>query len=148
MNWEKLLAEKRIKLHKTSLSEMVQFREIIARDLKDAQIIELSMDRRFACLYSAALQLAHMVTACAGYRVAAISGHHKTSFEVLKLAIGNAAAQHATYFDACRRKQNIVEYDSSSVATETEVVELKDKVLEFQEMVELWIKQNYPKLTK
>ncbi len=75
MNWEKLLAEKRVKPHKTSLIEMVQFREIVARDLKDAQIRGLSIDRRFACLYSAALQLAHMITACSGYRIAATAGH-------------------------------------------------------------------------
>ena len=87
MNWEGLLTEKRVKPHKTSLSEMVQLREIVVRDLADAQIRELSMDRRFACLYSAALQLAH-----------------------------------------------------------TEIHELQNKVLEFQELVERWIKQTYPHL--
>ncbi len=147
MNWDGFLAEKRIKPHKTSLSEMVQLREIVARDLKDAQIKELSIDRRFACLYSAALQLAHMVIACAGYRALPVSGHHKTSFEALKLAMGKSVTPYAVYFDVCRRKRNIVEYDGSAIATETEVAELQDKVLEFQEMVELWIQQNHSKLS-
>jgi hypothetical protein len=59
MSWEKLLANKLVKSHKIDLVEITQLREIVARDLKDARIRELSIDRRFACLYSAALQLAH-----------------------------------------------------------------------------------------
>jgi transcription elongation factor Elf1 len=114
VNWEELLAEKRVKPHKTSLSEIVQLREIVVRDLKDSKIKELSIDRRFACLYSAALQLVHMVTACAGYRVSAVSGHHKTSFEVLKLAMGKSVITYAVYFDVCRRKRNLDQADSSS----------------------------------
>ncbi len=148
MNWEKLLANKLVKSHKTDLVEITQLREIVARDLKDARIKELSIDRRFACLYSAALQLAHMVTACNGYRVSAVSGHHKTSFEVLKLSIGKSIISLAAYFDVCRRKRNIVEYDGSSIVTETELVELQKKVLEFQDIIENWIKKNYPKLSK
>ncbi len=148
MNWEKLLANTLVKSHKTDLVEITQLREIVARYLKDARIKELSIDRHFACLYSAALQLAHMVTACNGYRVSAVSGHHKTSFEVLKLSIGKSIISLAAYFDVCRRKRNIVEYDGSSIVTETELVELQKKVLEFQDIIENWIKKNYPKLSK
>jgi hypothetical protein len=148
MSWEKLLANRLIKPHKTDLIEITQLREIVVRDLKDARIKELSIDRRFACLYSAALQLAHMVTACDGYRVSAVVGHHKTSFEVLKLSIGNSISPFAAYFDVCRRKRNIVEYDGSSIITETELVEIQSMVLEFQDIIENWIKKNYPKLSK
>lgn len=148
MNWDKLLAENRVKLHKTSAIELAQLREVVARDLKDAEISELSIDRRFACLYSAALRIAHMVTACSGYKISASTGHHKTSFEVLKLSLGKSVHPYAIYFDVCRRKRNIVEYDSSCVATEDEVTELREKVLEFQNIVEKWIIDNYPKLSR
>jgi hypothetical protein len=148
MNWEKLLADKLVKSHKADLIELTQLREIVARDLKDARIKELSVDRRFTCFYSAALQLAHMVAACSGYRVSAVSGHHKTSFEVLKLSMGKSITPFAAYFDVCRRKRNIVEYDGSSIVTETELIELQNRVLEFQDIVENWIKKNYPKLSK
>ena len=57
---------------------------------------------------------------------------HETSFEVLKLVLDKSIEPYAVYFDVCRRKRNIVEYDASSVATETEVRELRAKVLEFQ----------------
>lgn len=148
MSWAKLLADRRVKTHVTSPSEITQLRAVVARDLTDAQVVGLSPDRKFACLYSAALQLAHMVIACAGYRVSATSGHHKTSFEVLTPAMGQKAAPYAVYFDICRRKRNIVEYDNSSVATQTEVNELLIKVQEFEEMVEQWIKRKKPHLSK
>jgi hypothetical protein len=148
MSWEKLLADKFIKSHKADLAEITQLREIVIRDLKDARIRELSIDRRFACLYSAALQLAHMVTACNCYRVSAVSGHHKMSFAVLKLSMGKSITPFAEYFDVCRRKRNIVEYDGSSIVTETELAELQDQILKFQEIVESWIRKNYPKLSK
>ncbi len=105
MNWEKLLADKLIKSHKADMVEITQWREIVARDLKDARIKELSIDRRFACLYSAALQLAHIVTACSGYRVSAVSGHHKTSFEVLKLSMGKSITPFAAYFDCVQKEK-------------------------------------------
>jgi hypothetical protein len=147
VSWEKLLADNRVKTHKTSLAEMIELREVITRDIKDAQIRELSLDRQFACLYSAALQLAHMIIACAGYRVSPIAGHHKTSFEVLHLILGKSIEPHSIYFDICRRKRNIVEYDTSAVATATEVKELHRKILEFQTIVEQWIGKNHPELS-
>jgi hypothetical protein len=148
MSWQQLLAEKRVRTHSTSRGELAQLRLVVARDLSDGQVPGLSADRRFACLYSAALQLAHMAIACAGYRVAATSGHHKTSLDALELVIGGAVRPYSAYLDICRRKRNLLEYDSSSIATETEVQELLLKVSELEEIVEKWIEQFHPSLGK
>jgi hypothetical protein len=52
----------------------------------------VSADRRFATAYNAALLTAHMVIACAGYRVTAKTGHHKVAFDVITLS-ANASKQ-------------------------------------------------------
>jgi hypothetical protein len=85
-------------------------RELIARDLKDAGVTEISADRRFATAYNAALQAANMAVACAGYRISSTSGHHKIALESAQLALGKAANEYADYFETCRRKRNMIDY--------------------------------------
>jgi hypothetical protein len=116
---------------------------VVARDLKDAALLDLSADRRFAIAYNAVLQLATMVIACSGYRVRGI-GHHHTTFEALELAMGPSITAHAVYFDTCRRKRNLVDYDVAHIITETEARELFEKAHEFHQLVEDWITQHYP----
>jgi len=77
MSWKELLAESKVHAHKTSRKELDDLRAVIVRDLEDAAIQELSDDRRFATAYTAALQMAKMSIACAGFRLASTSGHHR-----------------------------------------------------------------------
>jgi hypothetical protein len=94
-------------------------RALVARDLADAAIPGLSADRRFATAYNAALQVASMAVACAGYRVTAKTGHHRVTLEAAVLALGSRAQRHADYLETCRRKRNVIDYTRSHVATET-----------------------------
>jgi len=87
-----------------------------------------------------------MAIACSGYRVTAKSGHHKTTFDALRLAIGAAAGHYGDYFDACRRKRNIIDYTRSHVATETEAKEIVEKASEFYAFVEAWIEARFKTL--
>ena len=148
MSWAKLLAEKRIKTHKTGLSELKNLREVIERDLKDASIPMVSADRRFATAYNAALQTAQMVIACSGYRLSSTAGHHQTSFEAAELAMGRPVQSLMTYFDTCRRKRNLVDYDKAHVASETEAQELVNKAGEFVTLAEVWIEAHHPTLKR
>jgi hypothetical protein len=75
MSWKTLLAARKIHTHHSSKQELDELRAVVKRDLADAALPALSEDRRFATAYNAALQVARMATACAGYRVAAVSGH-------------------------------------------------------------------------
>lgn len=103
-----------------SAQELAQLREVIDRDLKDAALSGLSEDRRFATAYNAVLQLAKMVIAWAGYRVRARQGHHQASFQALFLAMGSGVADLVAYFDTCRRKRNLVDYDRADQVSKTE----------------------------
>jgi hypothetical protein len=62
------------------------------------------------------------------------------------LALGAEARVFTDYFDACRRKRNLIDYDNSSVATETEAAELVRKASEFYALVEKWIAANHAAL--
>ena len=145
MTWRQLLANHEVKRHKTAKRELDSLRAVIVRDLADASLDRLSADRRFATAYNAALQAARMAIACAGYRVAG-AGHHKISFEAVKRAIGKAAEPYSDYFDRCRRKRNVIDYDDAFVATETEAQEIVVKTKEFVAMIERWIAEFHPSL--
>lgn len=109
MSWKKLLAESKFHAHKTSRKELDDLRAVIVRDLEDAAIQELSGDRRFATAYNAALQTAKMSIACTGFRLASTPGHHRLTFEAARLALGTTAARTLDFFEACRRKRNVID---------------------------------------
>jgi hypothetical protein len=143
MPWQPLLASKRVQPHTASLDELAGLRAVVARDLRDAALSGLSADRRFAIAYNTVLQAATMVIACAGYRVRS-GGHHHITFVPLELAMGPEVAELASYFDTCRRKRNLVDYNMASVATETEIQELVEKAQAFRQRVEDWIAHDHP----
>ncbi len=89
-----------------------------------------------------------MAIACASYRVTAKTGHHKISFDSIKLALGAGADKYAGYFETCRRKRNVIDYTRSHVATETEAKEIVEKATEFYEFVEEWIDSKFPNLKR
>jgi hypothetical protein len=144
MSWKRWLAAGDIRAHKTSRQELENLRALIARDLADASIPGLSADRRFATAYSAALQAATIAVACSSYRVSARAGHHAITFQAAQLAIGKTAATLTDYFEACRRKRNVIDYMHSSVATDTEATELQQKTNEFHQLVERWVATHHP----
>jgi hypothetical protein len=145
MSWRQLLTAHRVQRHRTNRQELDGLRAVVERDLSDAKVPGLSTDRQFATAYNAVLQLAKMAIACAGYRVAG-QGHHLTTFEAVELAMGRSIAPLANYFETCRRKRNMLDYDMANVATETEVRELLEKAEQFRVLVEQWITQHHPQL--
>ena len=132
-----------MKTHATSKNELDDLRGVIARDLADAALTELSADRRFATAYNGVLQLAKMAVACAGYRVSGI-GHHQSTFEAAELAIGPSSSRFVAYFETCRRKRNLLDYDMANVASETETTQLLQEAENFRQLVEAWIEHNQP----
>jgi len=146
VSWTQLLANNEVQQHRTSKKELESIRAAIHRDLVDASLKGLSADRRFATAYNAALQAVKMAIACAGYRVTAGAGHHRISLESAQLALGKAAVPYTDYFDRCRRKRNVIDYDDANVATETEAQEIVTKAKELVAMVEQWIAKTHPSL--
>jgi len=133
-----LLAENRVEPHATSRQELDDLRSAVERNLRDAAIVQLSADNRFGLAYEAALLLAKMAAACAGYRVKG-QGAHQTTFAALKLAVGPGIAQTASYLERCRRKRNELSYDSAGVVTETEASEILTEARSMQKSIEQWI---------
>ncbi|MGQ0723213.1 MAG: hypothetical protein ACT4PE_16815 [Candidatus Eiseniibacteriota bacterium] len=142
-----MLDERRLQQHRTSRAELDALRELVARDLRDAELAGLSHDRQFAIAYNAVFLLGKMVLACAGYRALA-GAHHQTRFDAVPLAMGSGEKDRARYFQTCRRKRNIVDYDLASGATETEAAELLMAAYAFREDVESWITTVHPQYAR
>ena len=53
--------------------------------------------------------------------------------------MGSGEIDRSRYFQVCRRKRNVVDYDLASEATETEAAELLGVAHAFREAVETWI---------
>jgi hypothetical protein len=143
MPWSRLLADRKVKTHVPTRREIDDLRSVVARDIADASIESLSSDRRFATAFNAALQLARIAVACAGYRVSA-TAHHQTSLEAAEIAMGSDVALLMTYFDTCRRRRSVVDYDMSGVVSDTEVREIIERTEHFRALVEAWIAANHP----
>ena len=108
----------------------------------------VSADRRFATAYNAALQAASMAIARAGFHVTGKTGHHKLTFQAIRLVLGPEAGKYSDYFETCRRKRNLIDYTHSRVATETEAREILEKATEFYTLVEAWIARTHTALRK
>jgi uncharacterized protein (UPF0332 family) len=119
MTLEDLLNQGRLKHHKTSEREIQNLIALARRDIKDAKIIGLSLDRRFACAYNAVLQLATILLYSKGYRPKGV-GHHFTVFQAMKIIMGTDYHAIADYFDSCRSKRNITDYDYAGAISELE----------------------------
>jgi hypothetical protein len=130
----------------TSEQEVDDLRALIDRDLHDAGLVGLSADRFFATSDDAALQSTKMAIACAGYRVVAKQGHHQVGFAAAELAVGPSVANLIAYFETCRRKRSLLDYDAANIVSDTEATEILAKAREFKQEVEDWIAKNHPGL--
>lgn len=145
MTWKDLLDENRVAVHTTSKQELDDLRSAVQRNLRDAAITQLSSDNRFGLAYEAALLLAKMVIACAGYRVKG-QGAHQTTFVALALVLGPGVAAIAGYLDRCRRKPNEISYDCAGLVSDTEAAEILAKTQALQQTVDEWIAATHPHL--
>jgi len=82
-----LVADGRIRPHRTSAREVTDLLRVADRDLADAEIPQLSSDRRFATAYNAALQMATIALYAAGFRAFG-AGHHWATFQALPDIMG------------------------------------------------------------
>ena len=142
MNLKDLLNQGKLRAHKTSKKEINNLITIIRRDIKDSKIEDLSPDRRFACAYNAVLQLATIILYCNGYKPEG-TGHHFTVFQTMKMIMGNNYYELADYFDSCRSKRNITDYDYVGAISDAEAEELIEEAEIFLDLTLNWLKKNY-----
>jgi len=96
--------------------------------------------------YDAARTLSLMVVRAAGYRPRSAGAHYHT-FAALE-AVDPAFAALSAYFDSCRIKRNVSEYEFSGGITDTEAQGLLQTVRRFAIDSEEWIKHHHPTLTQ
>ena len=145
MNFKRWLAEERLRIHETSKKEIQGLLEIANRDLNDASVQDLSIDRRFLIAYEGALTLATIPLYCAGYETYG-RGHHWLTFRILSDAMSEEYSDLAEFFDQCRTKRNVGTYDRGGQISESEVDELIAEVKSFHQEVVDWLKRNHTNL--
>lgn len=143
MSLVRLLNQGRLTRHKTSKKEIANLIQLAKRDIKDAKLKGLSSDRKFSCAYNAVLQLATALLYCNGYKTKGI-GHHITVFEAMKEILGKDYYELADYFDSCRAKRNITDYDYAGGISQGETEELIKEAESFLKIILRWLEMNYP----
>lgn len=142
-NW---VNDGRLQPHSTNKQEIQNLFKLVDRDIKDARINQLSTDRRFATAYNGALQLATIIIHAAGYRTKASTGHHWVTILSFPEVMGKSQKSRADYFNACRAKRNVTDYDRVGEISDQELEELLKEVTEFKNVVISWLKEKHPNL--
>ena len=144
MSLEDWLNEGRLRQHKTSKQEINQLLAVFARDMADAQSTTISIDRRFATAYNAALTVSVAALAASGYRAAG-EGHHYWVIQslVFTLQLGDETIEE---FNRFRRKRNTIDYERIGAVSEREVSEMLELAKNIRSKLEIWLRGNYPDL--
>lgn len=133
MTLDELLREDLIKPQATSPEEIAALWHLVERDLTSAVAPSISLDWQFAISYHAVLQLAAIIVRCEGYR--ATRSRHFATFAALAAIVGDELGELVAYFQTCRVKRNITEYDRAGEISEEEVQNLLTTAKEFREWV-------------
>jgi len=112
--------------------------------MADAQVDTISVDRKFATAYNAALTLSIAALAASGYRPAG-EGHHYWAIQSLAFTL-QLDAETVEKFNKFRRKRNITNYERSGSVSEKEVSEMLELARSLQMALETWLKKNHPEL--
>lgn len=139
------LDEGRLRPHRSNAREIQDLFRVVDRNLKDAAVEEISVDLRFTTAYQSALQLATIALAASGYRSEG-AGHHWVTFKVLPELMGQEVQDLADYFDQCRGKRNLSEYDRAGEISEGEAKELLGGARKFRATVLDWLRAHHPRL--
>jgi len=144
MSLTDLASEGKFKAHKTSKAEIDQLLAVFDRDMADAEITNISTDRRFILAYSAVLTVGIIALAVSGYR-AASEGHHYWTIQSLAFTLG-VDPNTAEKLNKFRRKRNIADYERIGMASEKEVGEMLDLAKRLRLDLTDWLKNNHPEL--
>lgn len=144
MSWTKLLANNTVTALPPTKTELDKLRALAARSMNDVAARGLSTDMQFILAYDAARTLSLMIVRAAGYRPKTVGGHYNT-FLALEAADPAFAALSA-YFDGCRIKRNVSEYEFAGAVSDTDAEGLLEAVRKFAKEAEAWIKVHRPTL--
>ncbi|MFW6128711.1 MAG: hypothetical protein ACOC6P_00500 [Candidatus Aminicenantaceae bacterium] len=81
-----------------------------------------------------------------GYRTGRGESKHYRVIQVLPLILGDEFDVYRDFFENCRKKRNISEYDMAGVVSEKEFHELLKIIEEFKIKALKWLKNHHPEL--
>jgi len=131
----------------TSKNELDELRTMVAVNLKDSKVAEISTQGRYEFAYNAARLMATAVVRASGFRVVAKGAHHYFTFQALQAA-DPAFTTIGIYFYRVRDRRNSFSYDSPTVISETDAEDLAQAVTQFIDDAEKWISATRPSLKK
>lgn len=115
------------------------------RNIKDAQVLEITAENRFDAAYKAIMQLANVALQANGFRtLTSKPGHHMTMIQTLGQTIG-LEKDVIIILDALRKQRNVADYsgDKVSISALEECIAHAGKLLL---AVKQWLKTNKPEL--
>ena len=130
--------------HRTSLNEVSDLLEVVARDLADSAREGVSADWRMAIAYNAALQAATAALAAAGYR-ASRDQHHYRVIQSLRETIG-ADASLVNTLDTFRKKRNVTGYERAGLVSDADAESMRNLALRLRDAVTTWLREHRPDL--
>jgi len=147
MSLEDLYKFGKLKSHKTSVEEIVNFFGIADRCLKDASQASISLDLRFISTYQAALAVAEALLACYGYE-APRSSYHYMTWEGLRNIEDDYIKKAIILFNDAKQKRGDAFYDRAGVVSETEFNELLKETKTFVSHIKNKIKKEFSEYGK
>ena len=120
MSYQKLLKERKIKVHHASGEEIKDILEIADRDLSFAkETMAHNWDWAFTIAYNAALSASRAYMFKTGYRPSSAESH-KTIWSFMLLSLSEEHHDRTHFFNRMRVKRNKNLYDHAGLISETE----------------------------
>ncbi len=130
-----------LKPHTTGREEVAGLLGIVERDISDAGQ-SISADWKFGIAYNAALRLCTILLHAEGYRPERNLQHYRT-IQALGLILGPDRRVDVEYLEVCRKKRNIIEYESPGSVSDADAAELVKFVVELRTGVLKWLGEHH-----
>ncbi|MEO5800926.1 MAG: hypothetical protein ABIS00_15900 [Gemmatimonadales bacterium] len=130
--------------HEVTTDEITELFAVVDRDLADAAVPRLSADWQLGIGYNAALQLATLALAAAGYRPVRERAHERAILS-LEHTVGTPQAT-INLLDAVRRRRNIINYERAGTTSDAEAAEVLAAASALRAQIARWLRRNHPTL--
>jgi hypothetical protein len=138
------LGNRWIVVHEASPAEIADLFALVDRDLGDAGVPRLSPDWRLGITYNAALQLATLALAAAGFRPARERAHERAILSLRETAGANEAT--VNLLDSVRRKRNQNNYERAGTTSAAEASEFYEIATALRGQVVKWMRKHHKAL--
>ncbi len=141
MTLENLLAIQRLIEFSPTREGIRKLLNSAERNLKDADLKELSFDNRFDAAYKSIMQCAMIGLWANGYRTSTSQpGHHYTAIQALTKSMG-VSREDIIVLDALRKQRNLSDYEGDSVS-ESALLACIDEANKLYQHTLMWIESN------